>query len=377
MNKITIVPDSFKGTMSSSEVCRIMKKAITDNYPNCEVISCPVADGGEGTVNSFLEAVGGSKITISVTGPFLTEKVKASYAMLPGNTAVIEMAEVASLPMVEGRKNPSTTTTCGVGELMVDAVKRGAVKLIIALGGSCTNDAAAGLLSACGARFIGADGIPFLPVGKTLKDIKHVDATLLQKRFSGIDIEVMCDIDNPFRGIDGAAYVYGPQKGADLEMVQMLDAGMSNFSKVVFDDLGVDIDDVPGAGAAGGMGGGLHAFFRAPLRCGIEILLDTVCFEEIVKESDFVFTGEGKIDSQSIRGKVIKGVSSRAKKAGIKTVCFVGDIGDDIESIYNEGIVGIFSINRVALPYSEVRNRAEKDLYLTVDNVMKFYGACN
>lgn len=375
MKKVILIPDSFKGTMSSSEICSIMRDVILQHYPNCEVISIPVADGGEGSVDAFLEALGGERIKLRVNGPYPGEEIDSYYGMLPGNIAVIEMAAAAALPMVEGRKDPSKTTTFGVGQLMLDALDKGAKKIILGLGGSCTNDGAAGLAAACGVSFFNLKGERFIPVGGTLGEVEKVDANTMDPRFKNVPIITMCDIDNPFYGPEGAAAIYGPQKGADESMVAMLDENMKHFAEVLKRDLKTDVQAIPGSGAAGGMGGGVAAYFGSELQMGIETVLDTVHFDTLLDGADYVYTGEGKIDGQSLRGKVVIGVARKASKKKVKTIAFVGDIGDSVEGAYDEGVTGIFSINRVAVPYKEARGRARNDLALTVDNLLRFQKA--
>ena len=375
MKKVILIPDSFKGTMSSAEICQIMKTVVLRHYPECEVVSIPVADGGEGSVDAFLEAVGGEKIYKEVTGPYPGEKVKGYYGLLPGNIAVIEMAAAAALPMVGDRKDPSKTTTYGVGELMIDAAKRGVSKIILGLGGSATNDAACGLASACGVSFYSKDGKKFTPLGESMDEVARIDTSTIDESLRNIEIVTMCDIDNPFYGPEGAPAVYGPQKGADEAMVKMLDGKMRVLAEVMKRDCGVDVQSIPGSGAAGGMGGGMAAYFGSRLQMGIETVLDTVHFDELLDNADFVYTGEGKIDGQSLRGKVVIGVSRKAKKKNVKVIAFVGDIGDSVEKAYDEGVTGIFSINRVAVPYKEARVRAKSDLELTVDNLLRYQEA--
>lgn len=372
MKKVILIPDSFKGTMSSAEICKIMGDKIHEYYPECEVVSIPVADGGEGSVDAFLDAVGGEKIYKDVTGPYFGESVKGYYGILPGNIAVLEMAAAAALPMVGDRKDPSKTTTYGVGELLLDAAKRGVGKIILGLGGSATNDAACGLASAVGISFFDEDGNKFIPVGGTLDKIARIDVSTLDESLKKIPITTMCDIDNPFYGPEGAAAIYGPQKGADPEMVKVLDEKMKKYSEVIKRDLGVDVQSIPGSGAAGGMGGGMAAYFKSKLQMGIDTVLETVHFDELLSGTDYVYTGEGKIDGQSLRGKVVIGVAREAKKQDVKVIAVVGDIGDNIENAYTEGVSAIFSINRVALPYKEQRPRAKSDMALTIDNLMRY-----
>lgn len=375
MRKVILIPDSFKGTMSSTEICQIMKGEVLRHYPECEVVSIPVADGGEGSVDAFLEAVGGEKIYTEVNGPYFGEKVRGYYGIIPGNIAVIEMAAAAALPMVGERKDPSKTTTYGVGELMLDAARRGVGKIILGLGGSATNDAACGLATACGVSFYNAKGEKFMPLGESLDEVVRIDTSTIADELKGIEIVTMCDIDNPFYGPEGAPAIYGPQKGADPEMVKMLDGKMRVLAQVMKKDFGVDVQSIPGSGAAGGMGGGMVAFFNSRLQMGIETVLDTVHFEQLLDGADFVYTGEGKIDGQSLRGKVVIGVARKAKSKGVKVIAIVGDIGDGVDGAYEEGVTGIFSINRVAVPYKEARTRAKDDLRLTIDNLLRYQKA--
>ena len=376
MKKAVLIPDSFKGTMSSSEIISIMKERILHYHPECQIVSIPVADGGEGSVDSFLTALGGEKIHVRTKGPW-NEEIESFYGILPDGTAVIEMAASAGLPQVGDRKDPSKTTTYGVGELILDAARRGVRKLVIGLGGSATNDAGCGAAAACGVSFFDKDGKKFTPVGGTLDEIDSIDLSTLDENVKKMTIIAMCDIDNPFYGDNGAAAIFGPQKGADPKMVQILDSKMRKLACLIEKTLGINLQAIPGSGAAGGMGGGMKAFFGASLEMGIDVVLNTTGFEKLAENADMIFTGEGKIDTQSLRGKVVIGVARRAKKMNIPVVAVVGDIGDDISQAYDEGVSGIFSINRVAVPYKEARVRAKSDMSLTIDNIMRFMNALN
>ena len=372
MKKVILIPDSFKGTMSSIEICSIMEEQIKKYYPKCDVLSIAVADGGEGSVEAFLSSLGGEKVYKEVTGPYWGEKVRAYYGILPDNTAVIEMAQASGLPLVGERKNPSKTTTYGVGELILDALERGSKKIILGLGGSATNDAACGLASALGVKFFNLDGNSFIPTGENLDRIEKIDLSYIDARVKKTPIITMCDIDNPFYGPDGASYVYGPQKGATPSMVEDLDKKMKKLASLIKRDFNIDLQKIPGSGAAGGMGGGMVAFFSSKLQMGIETVLEIVKFDSLLSDADYVFTGEGRLDSQSLRGKVVIGVARKAKEKNVPVVAIVGDIADNIESVYREGVSAIFSINRVALPYSEQKKRAKSDLALTMDNLMRY-----
>ena len=371
MKKAVLIPDSFKGTMSSSEIIDIMKERILFYHPECSVVTIPVADGGEGSVDAFLTALGGEKISVRTKGPW-NEDIESFYGMLPDKTAVIEMAASSGLPQVGDRKDPSKTTTYGVGELILAAARNGAKRLVIGLGGSATNDAGCGAAAACGVSFYDKEGKSFVPVGGTLDRIERIDLSTMDESVKALPITAMCDIDNPFYGPTGAAAVFGPQKGADEKMVKELDSKMKSLAGVIEKDLGIKIQEIAGSGAAGGMGGGMKAFFGARMQMGIETVLEITGFENLAEGADMIFTGEGKIDSQSLRGKVVIGVARKAKKMGIPVIAVVGDIGDNIEAAYDEGVTGIFSTNRVAVPYKEARLRAKSDMSLTMDNILRF-----
>ncbi|MDR2515536.1 MAG: glycerate kinase [Christensenellaceae bacterium] len=373
MKKALLVPDSFKGTLSSAEICSILRERILLHFPAAEVVSVPVADGGEGSVDAFLAAMGGEKRTLPVCGPFPGEEMRGFYGLVDGGlTAVVEMAACAGLPLVGKRLRPDQTTTYGVGQLIADALSRGVTKLILGLGGSATNDMGCGAAAALGARFFDETGTSFLPTGGTLSAIRHIDLSGLNPALYAIEFIAMCDVDNPLCGPRGAAAVFGPQKGASEALVRLLDGGLRAAAGTVKQDLGIDLIDMPGAGAAGGFGYGAAAFLGAKLQMGIDTVLETVGFDHLVQGADYVFSGEGKLDSQSLRGKVVLGVARAAKRRGVPVIAIVGDIADGIEAVYGEGVIGVFSTNRQAMDFSSARKRAKKDLSLTADNLMRF-----
>lgn len=375
MEKILLVPDSFKGTLSSRQVCQVMAGQLRRFFPQAQVKSIPVADGGEGSVEAFLAAAGGERRTRTVTGPF-GEPVEAFYGVLgDGRTAVIEMAACAGLPLAEGRLNPERATTYGVGELLLAAKEAGCTKAILGLGGSCTNDGGAGAAAALGAKFTRADGAAFLPTGGTLGEIAALDVSPVAQALQGMELTAMCDIDNPLYGEAGAAAVFAPQKGADAAMVARLDAGLRHLGQVSARCLGRDFSHLPGAGAAGGLGFGMAAFCGAQLRMGIDAVLDAVGFDSLLPGTDVVFTGEGKIDSQSARGKVVSGVAARCRKAGVPVVAVVGQIGQGFEEMYQQGLTAVFSINRAAQPFAESRFHAGENLVLTMENIARLLAA--
>ena len=369
MKKAVLIPDSFKGTLSSTQICSIMAEAIHRHFPDCQVCSIPVADGGEGSVDAFLTALGGEKIYTQVAGPYL-EPMRGFYGLI-GDTAVIEMAACAGLPLVGENRNPALTSTYGVGELMLHAAKSGAKKIIMGLGGSATNDGGCGAAAAAGVRFINAEGESFIPTGGTLCRIARIDMSGLAEELRRIVIVTMCDIDNPMYGPRGAAYIFGPQKGADEAMVKLLDENLRHLCAVINRDLSLDLSAVPGGGAAGAMGAGMAAFFSSGLQMGIETVLDTVGFDALAADADFIFTGEGKLDSQSLRGKVVIGVARRAKKLNTPVIAVVGGAELGLEAAYEEGVSAVFTINRLPLELRDSAIDSDKNLDFVMDNILR------
>ncbi|HOG62898.1 MAG TPA: glycerate kinase, partial [Sedimentibacter sp.] len=359
MNKAVLIPDSFKGTLSSIEICTIISDKIYKHFPHCHVVSIPVADGGEGSVDCFLSALGGEKIVETVSSPYF-EDMESFYGLID-DTAVIEMAACAGLPLVEDRKNPSLTTTYGVGQLIMSAAKKGCKKIIVGLGGSSTNDGGCGAAAAVGVKFYDKKGNEFIPIGKTLIDIDRIDLSHKAKELDNIEIITMCDIDNPMYGPTGAAYIFGPQKGADEKMILELDKGLKNLCDVIERETGKDLKDVPGSGAAGAMGAGMIAFFNSVLQMGIETVLDTVKFDEIIEDADMIFTGEGRIDSQSLRGKVVIGVGKRAKNKNIPVTVIAGGAANNIDDAYDMGVTSIFTINRLPEDFEISRHKSKEN----------------
>lgn len=369
MKKCVVIPDSFKGSISSIEACSIIKTKIKQYYPDCEVAEIPVADGGEGTSECFIHALGAHKVTLTATGPY-NEKLDGFYAKT-GDIAVLEMAMFAGLPLVEANPNPALTTTFGVGTMIRHAVENGCREIIIGLGGSCTNDAGAGMACALGVKFRNRAGEEFLPTGANLREIAHIDTTEADRLLKGCKITAMCDIDNPMYGKNGAAHVYAPQKGADMDMVLMLDQNLAALAEIIKSELGTDVSGIPGSGAAGAMGAGIVSFLKGSLKPGIQTVLDLVKFDDVIENANVIFTGEGKIDEQSLRGKVVIGVAARAQKKNVPVVAIVGDVGDGAEAAYDMGVTSIVSINRVAVPFEKAKLRSKSDLADTVDMVMR------
>ena len=375
MSKFVLIPDSFKGTMSSTAICRILAQEIRAQLPEVQIVSIPVADGGEGTVDAFLTAIdGGKRVEVPCKGPY-KEDINGFYGMLPDGTAVIEMAAAAGLPLVGDHPNAERTTTYGVGQLIADAVTRGARQIVLGLGGSATNDGGCGAAAALGVKFFNASDVTFVPTGGTLQDIEKISMDDVPQRIKDIPFITMCDIDNPLCGPMGASAVFGPQKGADPAMVKRLDEGLYHLAEVVKRDLKRDILDLPGSGAAGGFGGGSVAFFGSRLRMGIDIVLDLTHFDDQIGEADLVITGEGKLDSQSLRGKVVIGVARRAKALKVPVAALVGASETDITAAYEEGVSGIFPINPTPEPFETVRYHSEENLRFTARNLIRFIKA--
>lgn len=371
MQNFILVPDSFKGTLSAIEVCNIMKSSIKNLYKDANIISVPVADGGEGTVDAFLYALGGEKKSIWVSDAFNEQKILAHYAMLKDNIAVIEMATCAGLPLVKNRLEPDKTTTFGVGELIIDAINSGAKKIILGLGGSATNDGGCGMAAALGVKFKDEQDQEFIPTGGTLSQIYKIDMNNIYSKIKDVEFVSMCDVDNPLCGKLGASAVFAPQKGADEDMVKSLDEGLAHLAKIIKRDLHIEVKDIKGAGAAGGLGAGSIAFLQSKLTKGIDVILDTINFDELVSKADIVFTGEGKFDSQSLHGKVVMGVANRSQKYKTPVIVVTGAIGENIQEAYNKGITAIFSINKEPMEFSKSALKSKENMILTMENILR------
>ena len=368
MKKCVVVSDSFKGTVSSREICEIAQRVIPRHFPACEVVCIPVADGGEGTVDCFIQAMGAQRVEVTVTNA-LGEKSAAAYARI-GELAIIEMAAAAGLPQVGALRCPGTATTYGVGELIAHAVDSGCRKILLGLGGSATNDGGCGCAAALGVRFYDADGQSFVPVGDTLGRIARIDNAEAEALLRSVEITVMCDVTNPLYGPTGAAYVFAPQKGADAEKVKSLDAGLRHFGDVIRSQLGIDVSRMPGAGAAGGMGAGCVALLGGTIQSGIDAVLDVTGFDRQLEGADLVITGEGRIDSQSADGKVISGVARRTRAKGVPLIAIAGGIADSAGAVYDIGVSAMFSTDRAALPVDMLGARSPGDYEATLSDIM-------
>ena len=343
--KIIVSPDSFKGSCSAIEVANSIEKAILSIDNTIEVVKMPVADGGEGTIDAITSCVLAEIVEIEVCDP-MGNAAMACYALIDeGKTAIIEMAQASGLPMVPiDERNPLLASTYGTGQLMKDALDKGCKKMIIGIGGSATNDGGAGVLMALGASFKNAKGEEIALGGGALAELTTIDLSEFDSRIFDVEITVACDVTNPLTGENGASYVYGPQKGATPEMVQELDAALAHFAKVSADKLGEDYSAYPGTGAAGGLGFALIAYCKAKFAAGIDIVLNVSGFEKELQDADLVITGEGRIDGQSVQGKVLYGIGTRAKEKNVPVIAIGGTVRSDSEALLDHGITAMFSI---------------------------------
>ena len=324
MHKVVVASDSFKGCLSSWQVAEAVSNGVHDVMPECEVVNLAVADGGEGTGEALSHALDGVRRTVSVSDP-LGRQVDASYYICSDKTAVMEMSQACGLTLLMPQeRNPMHASTYGFGQMIADALSEGIRRFIIGIGGSATNDAGIGMLASLGYRFMDKDGNELKPCGASLAEIEVVDLRYVNPSLKDAEFMVACDVDSPFCGPDGAAYVYGPQKGATLQMVEDLDEGMRSFAKVISSTTGVEVADMPGAGAAGGLGGALKAFLNASMHRGADMVLDAVGFDQAIKDADLVITGEGRIDSQTLTGKLPYVVAERAAYRNIPVVAICG-----------------------------------------------------
>ncbi|HEY8463528.1 MAG TPA: glycerate kinase [Bacillota bacterium] len=374
--KVIIAPDSFKGCLSAKQAAlaieRGIKKAV--NNLDLEIIKVPMADGGEGTVEAIIEAVGGQIITETALDP-LGNEIQSFYGILPDNTAVIEMAAASGLNLVApAQRNPLLTTTYGTGQLIRSALESGCQKFIIGIGGSATNDGGAGMAQALGVKLLDRDGQEIGFGGGQLDQVARIDLSAVHPGIKNAKFTVASDVKNPLCGPNGAASVYGPQKGATPEMVTILDRNMYHFAGVIKKDLGKDLLNVPGSGAAGGLGAGLLAFLNAEIKPGIEIVMEVADFEGKIKSADYVITGEGATDFQSMFGKVPFGIAQVAQKWGKPVICISGTLGNGCEKLYDAGITALFSIVNKPMSLQEAMERGEALLAQVTENIFRLIG---
>jgi glycerate kinase len=343
--KIIIAPQSFKGSLKAHEAAAAMAEGVKASDSRIETVLLPIADGGAGTVRALVQAAGGKIMSTDVHGP-LGDMVKAEWGILGDkSSAVIEMAAASGLALVPANKlNPMQASTSGTGELILAALESGCKKIIIGLGDSATVDGGAGIAQALGIKLLDADHQSLPPGGAALSRLKHIDMSGRYPLVKECKILCACDVTNPLYGPTGTAYVYGPQKGATPEMIKKLDAALRNFAGVIKKDLGLDIADMPGAGAAGGLGAGLVAFLDATLQRGVDLICDSIGFEKYLADADLVITGEGRLDYQTAFGKTVAGLAKRAKAAGVPVIAICGEIGQGYSEIYQHGVDTVMSI---------------------------------
>ena len=372
--KIVIASDSFKGSMSSLDVATAASAGVIEVYPDSEIVSVNVADGGEGTVEAIVDALGGEIVKVQVSDP-LGRKIETSYG-IAGETAILEMAAASGLPLLTvEERNPWATSTLGTGEMIMDAIARGCRKFLVGIGGSATNDAGVGMLQAMGFRFYDANGeLITQGCGGMLGSIARIDDSLVSAAVKESQFTVACDVDTPFCGPEGAAPVFAPQKGADVEMVKRLDEGMASFAKVITEKYAIDIVPVAGAGAAGGMGGAFRAFLGATLKKGIDMVLDAIDFDTTIQGANLVITGEGKVDFQTAKGKTAAGVLNRAKQQHIPVVA-IGGCVEMCDSLVQMGFAGIYPIleEKVPLEIAMQRDFAMNNVRKTVAKIVPNY----
>ncbi|MBQ7547004.1 MAG: glycerate kinase [Clostridia bacterium] len=354
---ILLAPDSFKGTLSATEVCALLRQEILSASPDALVTALPIADGGEGTVDAFLHIFGGTRVTVRAHSPLLHE-MDADYAVLPDGTAVIETAAASGIA-IELQNDALHASTFGTGELFCDALNRGCRKIVLGLGGSATTDGGAGLLTALGARFLDADKQALQPGGAALERLQSIDLSGLDKRLQTARVTVLCDVKNPLFGKNGAAAVFAPQKGADAAAVATLDRGLRTLADVSAKTLGASFSACEGAGAAGGLGFACLAFLQGTLTPGIDYILDAASFAERAKIADLIITGEGKMDAQSLMGKAPFGVAKRS--GGTRVIAIVGQCDATPAQLSAAGIAKVYETNALHRPFSEVKARAKED----------------
>lgn len=346
--KVVVAPQAFKGSLDAPEVADAIARGVRQVFPRAEVLTLPVADGGEGTVRALVQSSKGRTVTTRVLGP-LEKPVNATWGLLgDGETAVIEMAAASGLPLLRrDERNPMRTTSFGSGELIRHALDHGVRRLIIGIGGSATNDGGAGMASALGVRFLDANGQSLPHGGGALRHLAHIDPSEIDPRLPNVEVRVACDVNNPLTGPTGASQVYGPQKGADAHMVGLLDEALQRYADVLERDLGKSIGDVAGAGAAGGLGAGLLAFLDATLCSGVDIVFDAIHLDDGLAGATLVITGEGRMDSQDIYGKAPIAVAKRARNLGVPTIAIVGTTGRDYRVVFDHGIDAVIgTVNR-------------------------------
>ena len=370
--KILVAPDSFKESLSAIQVAEAISMGVLKIIPNAEIIKTPISDGGEGLLDALVNDKNGKIITVKVYDP-LYRSIAAEYGILnEGTTAVIEMAKASGLELLkEQEKNPYNTSSYGTGQLILDALDRGCQKIIIGIGGSATNDGGMGMVKALGGKFINNEGVELTEGGGALGELSSINLTNFDKRISNCKIIVACDVTNKLTGENGASFVYGAQKGGSKEQLEFLDKNLEHYAAIIRNHLGIEIENINGAGAGGGMGAGLMAFLNAELKSGIDLILETLEIKKHIKNIDLIITGEGKIDKQTLQGKTILGIAALAKEYHVPVIAITGKIGDNIDEIYKLGITSIFSIVNKPMKLEEAINDVEYLIQSCIETIIR------
>lgn len=369
---IIIAPDSFKECLSAKEVATNISKGIRAVMPNATIREIPISDGGEGILDVLLDGVGGKRIAMEVRDP-LSRNINSHYGILSDNkTAIIEMAKASGLELLkEEEKNPLTTSTYGTGQLIKDALDKGCKKIIVGIGGSATNDGGAGMVRALGAKFLDKNGKDIPEGGGALNKLDHIDLSGFDQRIKEVEVVVACDVSNPLIGPKGASMVYGAQKGGSREDLKVLDKNLAHYSAIIKNGLKIDIANMPGAGAAGGTGAALMAFMNGKLENGINLILETLGMEQFMKKADLVFTGEGKIDGQTLHGKTISGIAKMAKEHGVPVIVITGKVDGNIDGLYALGVTSIYSIVNGPMDLTAAVKNAPFLIRQSIENIMR------
>lgn len=374
MAKIVCAPNALKGSLSARSAARAMAHGAAKGAPGAEILAIPFSDGGDSLVEVVADILGGEVRTSPVSGP-LFRQVQAEYCLLPSeHTAAIEMARASGLSLLaEHELNPLETTTLGTGELLARALDHGVSRILVGIGGSATNDGGVGMAMALGARFLDARGSQIRPIGRDLSAVARIDLSSLDPRLGKVQIDVICDVDNPLLGPAGASWIYGPQKGADPEQVKILEAGLANLARVVSRDLGLEVDTVPGAGAAGGLGAGLLAFLGARLRPGVEAMLELTGMEARLRGADLVITAEGLVDRQTFSGKGPSGLARLAGDMGIPCLVLAGSVAEDLPELESTGVSAILPITLRPMELPQAMSEAESCLSFTTGQAVRLF----
>jgi len=372
--KIIIAPDKFKESLTAAEAAKAIARGIRRILPGAQLKIFPLSDGGEGLVETLAEAAEGTILSTTVNDP-LGGKVEARWALINNEqSAVIEMAAASGLSLLPPEsRNPGVTSTYGTGELIMAALDKGCSEIIIGIGGSATNDGGAGMACALGAKLLDKDGRSLDPGGLELLKLDRIDLANLDPRIRDVSCKVACDVDNPLVGQHGASYVYGPQKGAKPDMVEKLDRSLAHYAGILKKDLGIDVEQIPGAGAAGGLGAGLIAFMGAELHSGIDLVLDTLKIDQELDKTGLIITGEGRFDKQSLRGKVPIGIAKRAKEYGVTVIVLAGSVEVDSNELNKTGITAAFSITDRPMKLEEAVSRGAELLEKKAASLINFY----